>query len=109
MAGRDLFKFVLPRIADSIDMMFDKFDGGMHDVDTYVMHQANYRIIDAVSRKLNIPMDKFIVNIDRVGNTSAATIPLVTDEFIHTFKPGDTLMFSSFGAGVVWGSVLMRY
>jgi len=109
MMGREIFKYITPRIVNSIEVISGEVGCDVHEVDTYVMHQANYRIIEAVSRRLSAPMEKFPVNIDRVGNTSAATIPLVTDEFIHTFNRGESLLFSSFGAGIVWGSIFMRY
>ncbi len=109
MEGRELFKYVTPRVADSMEIVSSKAGCDLHDVHTYVVHQANYRIIEAVSKRLNLPMDKFLVNIDHVGNTSSATIPLVTDEYIGSLKRGDTMLFSSFGAGVVWGSIFMRF
>lgn len=109
MEGRELFKYVTPRVADSMEIVSRRAGFGVKDVRTYVLHQANYRIIEAVSRRLTLPLEKFLVNIDRVGNTSAATIPLVTDEYAHTLQRGETVLFSSFGAGVIWGSILMRY
>ena len=81
-----------------------------NDVDLYIPHQANLRIVEAASRLMRVPMDKFYMNIQRYGNTSAASIPIALTEAIEEgkAKPGDTLGFVAFGAGLTWGSAIVH-
>ena len=81
------------------------------DIDLFVPHQANKRISVAVAERLNIPLEKVYSNIEYTGNTSAASIPICLDELVEQgrLKPGMTVMMTSFGAGVTWGSILMRW
>jgi 3-oxoacyl-[acyl-carrier-protein] synthase-3 len=81
------------------------------DVDWVIPHQANLRIIEALADKMKVPINKVIINIQKYGNTSSATVPLATDEAIRSKKirRGDILLLTSFGAGLTWGSVLARY
>jgi 3-oxoacyl-[acyl-carrier-protein] synthase-3 len=74
------------------------------DIDWVIPHQANIRIINAVAGNLNVPMEKVKVNIERYGNTTAATIPLCLWDFKDDFKPGDKLLLTAFGAGFTFGS-----
>jgi 3-oxoacyl-[acyl-carrier-protein] synthase-3 len=75
-----------------------------------VPHQANLRIISQVAQRLDIPMERFVLNIDRYGNTSSASIPLALDEACRDgrIKPGDTVLMCALGAGISWGSALVR-
>ena len=81
------------------------------DIDIIIPHQANIRIIEATARRLKIPMAKVAVNIDRYGNTSAATIPIALDEAVRRgrIKRGDLILLDAFGAGFTWGSVVIRW
>jgi 3-oxoacyl-[acyl-carrier-protein] synthase-3 len=74
-----------------------------------VPHQANLRIVEGVQRRLGIPWEKWCLNIDRTGNTSSASIPVAFDEYKDRFKPGDVLLLSALGAGLNWGSALVRW
>ena len=80
-------------------------------LDLFIPHQANQRITEAVRERLNVPAEKVYSNICRVGNTSSASIPICLDECIRSgrIKKGDLILMSAFGAGVTWGSVLMRW
>ncbi len=80
-------------------------------VDWLVPHQANLRIISAVAKRLNLPMERVVVNIDRVGNTSSASVPIALDEAVRDgrIKRGEVLLLESFGGGFTWGSALIRY
>ena len=80
-------------------------------LDVLIPHQANFRIIDAIGRQLNLPMEKVYVNIDKYGNTSSASIPIALDEAVRTgrIKPGNHVMLVAFGAGLTWGAILMRW
>jgi 3-oxoacyl-[acyl-carrier-protein] synthase-3 len=81
------------------------------ELDWFVPHQANLRIIEAVAERLNFPMEKILINVDRYGNTSAATVPTALDEGVRAgkIKPGDTILLDTFGAGLTYGSILLRW
>ncbi len=83
----------------------------VNDIDVYVPHQANIRIIKAVAERLQLPMEKIFMNIDRYGNTSAASIPLALDEAVRAgrVKEGSLVMIGAFGAGLTWASALIRW
>ena len=81
------------------------------DVALFVPHQANLRIIEAAARRMDLPLEKFMVNIDRYGNTSSASIPIALHEALATgrIKPGDAVVLTGFGAGLTWGAVVLRW
>lgn len=81
------------------------------DIDWLILHQANQRIIDSVAKRLKIPGEKVIANLDEYGNTSAASIPLALDEAVRQgkIKPGDIVASSGFGAGLTWGAAVFRW
>ncbi|HZR12999.1 MAG TPA: beta-ketoacyl-ACP synthase III [Acidimicrobiia bacterium] len=111
MAGQEVFRRAVRCVVDSANATLAR--GGMTaaDVDWFVPHQANVRIIDSACKKLGIPMDRTVVNIDRYGNTSAASVPLALAEAVddHRIKAGDVVLVSGFGAGMTWASALMRW
>ena len=82
----------------------------MNDIDWIIPHQANLRIIQAAAREMRLPMDRFVVNIDRFANTSAASIPLALAEKLNCgcIKPTDTLLLVSFGAGMTWAAAVVQ-
>ena len=82
----------------------------VEDIDLLIPHQANLRIIEAVGDRLGMPREKVYINVDKYGNTSAATVIIALDEAIREgrAKPGDLLLFVTFGAGLTWGSTLLR-
>ena len=81
------------------------------DLDWFIPHQANRRIIEAVARRINFPMEKVLINVDKYGNTSAATVPTVLDEAVRDgrIKDGQIVLLDTFGAGLTYGSVLIRW
>ena len=80
------------------------------NIDWLVAHQANKRIIDATARRMGLVDDsKVLINIEKYGNTTSATIPLVLNDFEKKFKKGDTLVFASFGGGFTWGSIYLKW
>jgi 3-oxoacyl-[acyl-carrier-protein] synthase-3 len=79
------------------------------DINWVIPHQANMRIIDAVAARLEIPMEKVMVNIDHYANTSAATLPLCIWEYESKLKKGDNLIFTAFGAGFTWGAIYVKW
>ncbi|MFA5510414.1 MAG: 3-oxoacyl-[acyl-carrier-protein] synthase III C-terminal domain-containing protein, partial [Candidatus Cloacimonadaceae bacterium] len=111
MEGNKIFKNAIRSMYASTMELLKRNKMTAEDVDWVIPHQANLRIIEGLASKLKVPMSKVIVNIEKYGNTSSATIPLAADEAIRNNKirRGDILMLTSFGAGLTWGSVLLRY
>ncbi len=111
MNGRQVFKFATRVLVSSAEAVLAKCELSVDDVDVYVPHQANARIIDHALAKLGIPKEKVIVNVDRYGNTSSASIPLALAEAVRTGRvhEGDTVLMTGMGAGLTWGSAVMRW
>jgi 3-oxoacyl-[acyl-carrier-protein] synthase-3 len=111
MEGNKIFKNAIKSMFASSEELLRRNKLTAADVDWVIPHQANLRIIEGLADKMKVPMSKVVVNIERFGNTSSATIPLATDEAIRNKKirRGDILLLTSFGAGLTWGSVLARY
>ncbi len=110
MIGQDIFKVAVKNLSSASKSALE--DAGMEidQVDWVVPHQANLRIISQVSQRLKIPMDRFVLNIERYGNTSSASIPIALDEALRDgrIKPGQTVLMCALGAGVSWASALAR-
>jgi 3-oxoacyl-[acyl-carrier-protein] synthase-3 len=111
MAGREVFKNAVRSMADAADRALDGAKLSASDIDVMIPHQANIRIIEATAKHANIPMEKVFVNVDRYGNTSAASIPIALSEAQEQgiVKEGSTVMFVAFGAGFTWGSMVVRF
>jgi 3-oxoacyl-[acyl-carrier-protein] synthase-3 len=111
MEGREVFKHAVAMITDVIEDAFNATGFTADDIDWFVPHQANIRIIDASAKKLGIPLEKVVRTVSRHGNTSAASIPLALAEASHDgrIKKGDLLLLESMGGGFTWGSVLLRW
>ncbi|MCA1780444.1 MAG: ketoacyl-ACP synthase III [Xanthomonadaceae bacterium] len=111
MKGNEVFKVAVNTLGRIVDetLAHNKMD--KHDLDWLIPHQANLRIIKATARKLDMPMDRVIVTVDKHGNTSAASVPLALDEAIRSgrIKRGDNMLLEAFGGGFTWGSALIRY
>jgi len=109
MQGQDVFKFAVKTIGDEIQEALEKLDIAAESVDYFILHQANKRIIDGISKRLKQPTEKFPINIDKYGNMSSASIPVLLDEMIcdNKIKPGDTLVFAGFGAGLTTGTCVI--
>ena len=111
MDGRPVFRWAVRMVADSIVDVLDHANVMPDELDLIALHQANIRIIDAVVDDLGLDPEKVFINLDRYGNTSAASIPLVLDE-AHAqgrINSGDMIMMSGFGAGLTWGTALFRW
>lgn len=111
MQGNELFRVVINILGQIIDETLTVNGIETHQIDWLIPHQANIRIIQAVAKKLQLPMEKVIITIEDQGNTSAASIPLALDFGIRDgrIKRGDTLLFEGFGGGMAWGSALITY
>jgi len=111
MAGKEIFKVAVRTLAEFATRSLEGNGFTMDDVDWFIPHQANYRIIEAVAKRLNCPMQKVVVNVDRYGNTSAATIPTALDEAVRDgrIQRGQLILLDAFGAGLTYGAILMRW
>jgi 3-oxoacyl-[acyl-carrier-protein] synthase-3 len=111
MKGDGVFKFAVRAMAEAARIVLDEAGYTVNDVKFVIPHQANIRIIDAVAERLEVPTEKMIVNLDRYGNTSSATIPMAYDEVVRSgrLKTGDLVLFTGFGGGFTWGAILFRH
>lgn len=111
MTGNALFKIAVNIFGELFDETLTKNNFQKSDVDWLIPHQANIRIIQAMAKKLDLPMDRVTVTLDKQGNTSSASIPLALDEAVRDgrVKPGQLLMMEGFGGGLAWGSALVRF
>ena len=111
MAGREVFKSAVRSMADACDHALERAGLAGEDVDLLIPHQANVRIIEATAKHAHISMDKVYVNVDRYGNTSAASIPMALDEAVRTgvVKPGMLVLLVAFGGGFTWASTAVRW
>jgi len=111
MDGRSVFKWAVRMLADTIDLVLEKSGMTVDDVSLFLLHQANIRIINAAAEQLGIPEHKLFTNLQKYGNTSGGSIPIVLDEAFQAGKiqRGDVLLLSGFGAGLTWGTGLFRW
>ncbi len=111
MAGTDVYEFTITTIPQVALDLIEKASLKPDDIDIVVLHQANRRIIESVSKYTGIPLSKFVINIERVGNTSSASIPIALDEAVRSgrIKDKDKVMMIGFGGGLSWGGVVFEY
>jgi 3-oxoacyl-[acyl-carrier-protein] synthase-3 len=111
MHGREVFKFATRVLVSSAEKVLAECGLSVEDVDVYIPHQANVRIIDYAARKLGIPQDRVVVNVDRYGNTSSGSIPLALGDALADgrLQPGALVLMTGMGAGLTWGSGLIEW
>ncbi len=111
MNGREVFKFATRILVQSANAVMERCGVTIDDVDVYVPHQANMRIIDHATKKLGVPSEKVVINVDRYGNTSSGSIPLALADAAQDgrLKPGKLVLMTGMGAGLTWGSALIRW
>lgn len=111
MQGSEVFRWAVKALSDVAQETLDLNGLSAQDIDWFVPHQANIRIIKAVAKKLNLPMERVVVTLDRHGNTSAASIPLAFDEAVRDgrIKRGQKILLEGFGGGFTWGSSLIKF
>ncbi len=111
MKGNETFKVAVRTMEEVAREALSANGLSVEDLDLYIPHQANVRIIKAVASRLGLPMEKVVMNMDRYGNTSAASIPLALDEAVRggRVREGNLILMEAFGAGLTWGSVLVRW
>ncbi|MCU1457458.1 MAG: 3-oxoacyl-ACP synthase [Actinomycetia bacterium] len=111
MAGQEVFRRAVRAVQDSATLAMERAGVTNADIDWFIPHQANTRIIESACNRLHIPMERTVVNLDRYGNTSAASIPIALSEAVDDgrIKDGDVILMTGFGAGMTWGSVVLRW
>ena len=111
MNGREVYKFATRVLVSSAQAVLDECGLTIDDVDVYVPHQANVRIIDHASRLLRVPKERVVINVDRYGNTSSGSIPLALADAAADgrLRPGQVVLMTGMGAGLTWGSAVMEW
>jgi 3-oxoacyl-[acyl-carrier-protein] synthase III len=111
MNGREVFKFATRVLVSSAEKLLEACDRSVDEIDVYVPHQANIRIMDHAARKLGIPEEKMVVNVDRYGNTSSGSIPLALADAVDDgrLRDGALVLMTGMGAGLTWGSSLIEW
>ncbi|MGH7884212.1 MAG: beta-ketoacyl-ACP synthase III [Thermodesulfobacteriota bacterium] len=110
MNGRDVFKIAVKSMESATIKAIEEAGIKPEDIDLLIPHQANYRILDAVRRRLDLPEERLFSNVDKYGNTSSASVPLALDEAVRSgrAKKGDIILFTVFGGGFTWGATVVR-
>ncbi|MGC8488684.1 MAG: beta-ketoacyl-ACP synthase III [Clostridia bacterium] len=111
MSGNDVFRFAVKALPDAVEAVLRRAELSAQDLDLLVPHQANLRIIDAASKRFGLTADQVVVNIDRLGNTSVASIPLALQEAVQDGRAADDriVVMAAFGAGLTWGATAVRW
>lgn len=111
MDGQEVFKFAVKRVPECINDLLAANDLTIDDIDYFVLHQANKRIIEAAAKRLRAPIEKFPMNMEEYGNTSSASIPILLDEMKQKgmLKAGQKIVMAGFGAGLSWGASLLEW
>ena len=111
MNGREIFKFAIRVFPETVAKSLGDASMDIDDIDLFIPHQANIRIIESIAKRLNQPLEKFYVNLDKYGNTSAATIPIALDEAVKEgrVKKGDKVIMIGFGGGLTYGSTIFEW
>jgi 3-oxoacyl-[acyl-carrier-protein] synthase-3 len=107
--GKTVFKYAVSGMADVSEKIMTRNNLTNNDVNWLIAHQANKRIIDATASRMNLDEDKVLINIQKYGNTTSATLPLLLFDFENKFKKGDNLIFAAFGGGFTWGSIYLKW
>ena len=111
MDGRPIFKWAVRMLSETVREILRDAELTLEEIDLVIFHQANQRIIDSAVRELGIDLDKVFCNLERYGNTSSASIPLALDEAYRAgrVQRGQNLLLSGFGAGLTWGTTILRW
>lgn len=111
MDGQEVFKFAVKKVPECISQVLEETGYATGDIDHFIIHQANYRIIESIAKRLKVDIEKFPVNMEHYGNTSGASVPILLDEFNRAgkLKRGERIVLSGFGAGLTWGALLLEW
>jgi len=107
--GKTVFKYAVSGMADVSEKIMQRNNLTKEEVNWLIAHQANKRIIDATASRMGLEEDKVLINIQKYGNTTSATLPLLLSDFENKFKKGDNLIFAAFGGGFTWGSIYLKW
>jgi 3-oxoacyl-[acyl-carrier-protein] synthase-3 len=107
--GKTVFKYAVSGMADVSEKIMERNNLTHDDVNWLVAHQANRRIIDATSNRMGLDESKVLINIQKYGNTTSATLPLLLSDFEHQLKKGDNIIFAAFGGGFTWGAIYLKW
>ncbi|AIN74930.1 ketoacyl-ACP synthase III [Flavobacterium psychrophilum] len=107
--GKTVFKYAVSGMADVSEKIMQRNNLTHENVNWLIAHQANKRIIDATAQRMGVDESKVLINIERYGNTTSATLPLLLSDFENKFKKGDNLIFAAFGGGFTWGSIYLKW
>lgn len=111
MDGQAVFKFAVKRVPESVKEVLEKNNMTAEEIDYFILHQANKRIVEAVAKRLDVSIDKFPMNLQEYGNTSSASIPILLDEMSRDgrLKKGQKIILAGFGAGLSWGATILEW
>ena len=111
MDGQAVFKFAVKKVPEVINEILEENHFEKEEIDWYILHQANRRIVEAVAKRLGEPIEKFPMNMQEYGNTSSASIPILLDEMNRGgyLKPGQKIVMAGFGAGLTWGAAMLEW
>ena len=111
MDGHEVFKFAVKKVPECMNEVLRETGYTTQDIDHFVIHQANFRIIESIAKRLKVDVDKFPANMERYGNTSGASVPILLDELNRKgqLKRGEKMILSGFGAGLTWGAILLEW
>jgi len=107
--GRTVFKYAVSNMADVSDKILKRNNLEKKDINWLVAHQANKRIIDATAKRMDLSEDKVMINIEKYGNTTSATLPLLLNDYETQLKKGDNIIFAAFGGGFTWGAIFLKW
>lgn len=107
--GKTVFKFAVSNMADVSALIMERNNLKDTDVSWLAPHQANMRIIEATAKRMNLPMEKVMINIDKYGNTTSATLPLLLEDYENQLRKGDNIIFAAFGGGFTWGAIYLKW
>ena len=107
--GKTVFKNAVSKMADVAEIILERNNLTKEDIAWLVAHQANKRIIDATANRMKLEKEKVMINIEKYGNTTSATLPLLLNDYESQLKKGDNLVFAAFGGGFSWGSIYLKW
>lgn len=107
--GRTVFKFAVSNMADVSEKILERNNLNVDSISWFAAHQANKRIIDATANRINLPKEKVMLNIEKYGNTTSATLPLLLNDYEKELKKGDNIIFATFGGGFSWGAIYLKW
>ena len=107
--GKTVFKYAVSEMSNAIEQILKRNEINQEKISYLVPHQANKRIIDAIAKRIGLPDEKVMTNIEYFGNTTAATLPLLLKDYESKLSPGDRLVFAAFGGGFTWGAAYLTW